>query len=250
MSGFGQSRRTPNAFNSNEPSTGALQLLVRALEQVGNNAVTVGNNAGTSIAADKLLAMTPEQRADKNISDKFGGLALTDEFRKKLAQNEADAVDAEAQQKANEFITSTNAIKNQYDIDGDARAFGYASKLASQSAGNQMSRLKERLKGESSTGTTAVSQGDKTFDEGVMSELDAAIASHQTAIAAQDTQDGVSLEQKATSIAQMQKMKYDLLRKNGVNEVTARSMSLSTSPEMKLLMKQVTENNKNNLNKK
>lgn len=238
MPSFGAMNRNPKAFETQGPSSGALQLLMKALGQIGDGAVDIGNNAGTAIASEQLSEMTPEERGSKNISDKFGGLALTDEFRKKLAINENDAVTAEAQQKANEFTTSTNAIKNQYDIDGDARRNAYSVAAANRSAGSQMDRLKMRLAGQIGKSASAVGGFDRGKEQ-ALTEYDNLIAKTSALATAQDTQDGRGTAEKTADVQQLKREKYNLLMQMGYKEPTARKMSLEDNALFKDFLKTI-----------
>ena len=225
---FTASNKTPKSYITGQSQAGgSLALLMKALGQAAEGGANISKNAGTSIAEDKLTAMNPEERGDKNILDQFKGLALTDQFRKRLEGNETDAVKAEAVDKKNTFTTERDKLLEQ----------GRNSRSANSiSAANTRAANKKN-------GTTVAKTGtpeQNASKEVQMSELDKIIMENETAISARDTQNGIGLGEKALIVQQSRKAKYDMLLGMGYGKVDARQMALAQSPLMKSLNKTIS----------
>ena len=138
---FSASNFTPKSYKTGAGgANGALAMLMKSLQNLGDNAQGISNSAGTSIAEDRLNAMSPKERQGTGIMDKMQGLALTDQFRKRMEQGEKDAVARQVTSDKQDFITKRDATLNQYDIAGDGRQ-------------NSMNMAKAKLMGKNATPT-------------------------------------------------------------------------------------------------
>lgn len=226
-------RREPKAYETTAQNTSAaLAQLMAALQGAAQGGADISKQAGTSIARDRLAAMSPEDRAGTNVLDKIGGLALTDQFRKRLEQGEQDAVARNVADAKNTFTTERDAKLNEYDIAKDQR------------------RLSRELATAKTRGTSKSGIQSNPEDELAISELDRIAEENLTAIAANDTQDGIGLGEKSRIVQQAQKAKYDLLRKMNYPEVTARKMAYEKSPGLTMLEKRLYGNKKKQTSKK
>jgi len=216
--------KNPKAFVTQEQGgTGALSLLMKALADVGESGAGISRSAGTAVAEDRLAAMTPEERGSAQVLDKLQGLALTDQFRKRLEKGEQTASTAEAAEKKNIFTTERDKTLNEYRTQGDYRR----------------SSLR---KSETKAGASEITEKQKKENELGIVALDKIILSDQTAIAANDTQDGRGLAEKTEAVEQAQRAKYRMLKENGMPEKAARELAFTTSKLTTALFKRISGN--------
>ena len=209
----------PKAYETQRPNSGALALLMKALGGVGEGAAGISKSAGTSVAEDKLAALTPEERQGKNISDKFQGLALTEQFKNKLAQTEKDATAAEVLAGKQDFTTKRDKTLHGYNMSRD--------------------RLKEKNSGK---GKSDLTPEEDLQGQTAIGHYDNKIMEYETAVAANDTQDGIGLGQKLADVQTLKREKYNLLKKMGYNEKTAREMTYTDSSMTKKLHDRILGN--------
>lgn len=235
---FSAANFTPKTYETSVPNTsGNLALLMKALQATGGDIQSLSQNAGETVAQGKLDAMSPTDRAGTNVMDKLQGLSLTDKFRERLLQGEKDAV-----------ARNVAEQKNTYDIERDKTKHGYDLERDKANAGYALQRTNAAVKAAGGAGT----QGIVTTPEDnlAMQQIDATLMDYLTAMAASDTQSGISLENRAASINELRKAKYELLRKQGYPEVTARNAAYTDEKSIEEMLKQIRENNKGNLSKK
>ena len=164
--------RKPDPYTTATGGTGSLALLMDALKGVGEGGANISRQAGTSVAQDRLAAMTPEDRAGKGVLDKLQGLALTDQFRKRLEQGEADATKAEAVGAKEAFTTGRDKTLHGYNLERDAKKS--AQTLSALKAGANEQTPEQNIESEKAV---------NAYNQQIMK--------YETAISANDTQDGI-----------------------------------------------------------
>lgn len=214
---FSASNKKPDSYETRTSASGPLALLMKALGNIGTGAQNISKSAGTAVAGDRLDAMTPEQRADPRILDKMQGLALTEQFRKRLEGQEGDAVSQQAVKDKNEFITGRDKTLHGYNM------------------------ARDRAKTKSGTGAGA-SGPTAPVDGPAMASLRKIIADDTAAAAGNDVQDGRGLNEKLNNAQLAQQAIYDMLIKSGMNEVTARKQAFELPAGMKENNKRIAKN--------
>lgn len=223
---FSASNFTPKSYKTGAGgANGALALLMKSLQGLGDNAQGISNSAGTSIAEDRLKAMSPEERQGTGVMDKMSGLALTDQFRKRMEQGEKDAVNRNVVADKEAFITKRDSTLNQYDIAGDNRQ-------------NAMNIAKAKLLGKGTAQENMTPEKTLEYEKGI-AELDKIIADNQISNSTNAEAGGLTSPEREQIIAQAQKRKYEMLQEMGQKEIVARK-SFDMSPSVKRLTKYIS----------
>ena len=213
--------KNPKVFETrSENTSGALQMLMKALGGIGEGGADLSKVAGTMTARDRIGELPTDQRSGQQSLDASQGLALTDQFRKQLELQGRDDVAAEK-------ITA----KNTFTTERDKTLQGYKQQLEKTKSNTLSQQLKKNQ-----------SRALSRQDEQAIAPIDDTIQRYESDIIGNNALDGIGYDKKLQAIEWMKRQKFDILRKT-YSDKDARAMSgLEDQSARKVHNKRVAKN--------